>query len=173
MIATILMMGPKYECKYYNNRDWIWLQSSLQIGPNMIAMLVTKGTEYECNLNSELGYIWLQSLPEKDHSHVTLGRSTTLQSYKVLSEKDCIYGPIRNRLHHIKSPLWPRLQPYFVFIVTLFAIIYGQLYKNYCNHEWSGLIWYYDFTGATFWFRRSWFHILPIIETVEYHYLSR
>ena len=161
MIATILMMGPKYVCNYHNNRDWIWLQSSLKSGPNMISMLVTKGTEYEYNLNSEFGYIWLQSLPEKDHSHVTLGRITTLQSYKVLSEKDCIYGPIRNRLHHIKSLLWPRLQPYFVFIVTLFAIIVVRPYNQ----------WYFDFTGAIFRFRRSWFHILPIIETVEYHFL--
>ena len=55
-----------------------------QKGPNMIAIIEIL---FSCDLS-------------RNHSHMshdmTQGRISTLQSYLVLFEKDCIYGPIRN-----------------------------------------------------------------------------
>ena len=65
MIATILMMGLKYDCNDSNNRDWIWLQFSIQSGSNIISMFARKGTKYECNLHSESNHIWLQSFSKR------------------------------------------------------------------------------------------------------------
>ena len=51
-----------------------------QKGPNMIAIIEIL---FSCDLSRNL-------------SHMSQGRISTLQSYLVLFEKDCIYGPIRN-----------------------------------------------------------------------------
>ena len=49
MIATMFMMGTKYDCNLYKKEDCI-----RQIGlhkENMIAILVIKGAKYNCNIN--------------------------------------------------------------------------------------------------------------------------
>ena len=110
------------------------MQSSLLMGPNMIAMSIPNRTIYDCNL-SQLGPNMIAMIDNllsrdssKNHSHVTLGRISILQSYLVPIGKDC---------YHIWSDSKLRLQSYLVPILANIAIIFSPYYNCHYNHIWA------------------------------------
>ena len=80
IIAMIFMTGTKYACNFDNKGDLIWMQYQFRRGLNMLAI-----NEYLFSRNSS-----------RNHSHVILGRFSTLLAYLVTIEKDAsIYGSLR------------------------------------------------------------------------------
>ena len=99
----------------------------------MIAMMVTIRTKYDCNLlhkgpnmTTVIEILFSRDL-FRNHSHVTLGRISTLRSYLVLFERDC---------NHIWSVSLPSLQSYLVHFVMKIAIIFSPYCYCHCNHIW-------------------------------------
>ena len=66
----------------------------------------------------------------RNHSHVTRGQISTLQSYLVLFVRDC---------NHIWSDSELRLQSYLVPIMISIAVLFGPFFDQDCNHIWSDL----------------------------------
>ena len=97
----------------------------------MIAITYGKRTIYDCNLFQKgpnmIAMIenLLSCDSSKNHSHVTLGQLSTLQSYLVPIGQDC---------NHIWSDSELRLQSDLVPFLTNIAIIFDPHDKNYCNH---------------------------------------
>ena len=103
----------------------------------MIAMSIPNRTIYDCNL-SQLGPNMIAMIDNllsrdssKNHSHVTLGRISILQSYLVPIGKDC---------NHIWSDSVLTLQSYLVPLVMKIAFILGPHFDHHCNHIWSSLL---------------------------------
>ena len=92
MIAIIFVMGTKYDCNDDRNMN------AILKGPNMNAILIKKGP----NMIEMIENLFTRDL-FKNHSHVTLGQFSTLQSYLVTIGKDC---------NHIWSDSELRLQSY-------------------------------------------------------------
>ena len=86
-----------YDCNLFQN------------GPNMIAMIE----------------ILFFSDSSRNHSHVTLGQFSTLQSYLVPIGKDC---------NHMWSDPEVTLQSYLFPFVTQIAIIFGLVCNKDCDH---------------------------------------
>ena len=103
-----------------------------QSGPNMIAILE----------------IMLESRDYYFRTNLAKIKFQCLQSYLVPIWKDCnrIWPTFDFSLQSYLVPFSLKLQSFCAPMVILIAIIYGPLYKNYCNYKWSSPILVQDFT---------------------------
>ena len=89
IVAIIFITGTNYDCNVDNKGDLIWMQYQFPRGLNMLAISHPKRNIYACNLfhkgPNKLAII--ENLFSRDssrnHSHVILGRFSTLQAYIV------------------------------------------------------------------------------------------
>ena len=121
-------MPTKYAC------DQICLRSWSQKGLNMLAISNLNRTIYPCNsfqrgpnMLAIIDFLFSRD-SNRNHSHVLLGRFSTLQAYLVPIGQDC---------NHIWHDSKLRLQSDLVPSVAKIANIFGPCHYNYCNYVWS------------------------------------
>ena len=91
----------------------------------MIAILVTEGTKNDCNQKSKTDHIWLQSVSKGTKYDCNVEHRLC---YIVLESRDYCWTNLAETnfrwLQSYLSPFTPKMQSYFVRMVTLIAMIY-------------------------------------------------